>query len=434
MKNVITDRIAFFLRGFHPFTFLSEDRLEKLSGKITVRYCKKDEQIFSQGDVFHGHVYILRQGKVSLHRDHDGQSRLVDHCDEGDVFGVRSFLTGRPYELGARAVEDCLFYLIKEVDFRNLIEENPDFSLFFASGYAAGQVIVRRDKPADSPLISSRFENQKLRYSRDVLTCGPQVTIREAAKKMSDKGVGSIVIVQGKTPIGIITDTDFRNKVLAKGLSPDSTVAEVMSSPVLTKGRELGLTEAIGFMLKNRLNHLVITTDGTTRGEVCGIVSDRDLIVSQQNHPAALLKALMRSNEVNTWAQIRQTADDLVFLYLEQEVNIEMVCDVITTLNDVIIQKAIELAISEIPEVADVPFCWLNLGSEGRGEQLLRTDQDNAIVFADCSKNEHRQGLLLKMAERVTDILERCGFEKCPAKIMASNPSYCQPLSKWKET
>jgi CBS domain-containing protein len=110
-----------------------------------------------------------------------------------------------------------------------------------------------------------------------------------------------------------------------------------------------------------------------------------------------------------------------------------------TEVNDALIIRVIELAIAELNEeghpLPDLEWCWMGLGSEGRGEQLLRTDQDNALVFADVPKAEleSTREHFLRLAGKVTKSLNTCGFEYCPADMMASNPRWCLSLSEWKQ-
>ncbi len=435
MGNVITDRVAFFLKDFHPFTFLDQDELEGLATNITVRFFATGETIYREGDDFTDEVYVLRQGNVKLLKQDESSIRLVDQCEPGDVFGVRAFFIGKTYELTAECAEESLVYSISKKTFQVLLEHSASFSLYFAKGYASGQLIVRGEYQAEtSPLMKARFDNQRLLYSQNVLTCKPTDSIQQAAQLMSELNVGSIIVADAENrPLGIITDTDLRKKVVAKGISIEQSVSEIMSSPVFTAHEGLTLPEALGAMIKKRLNHIVITSDGQPSSTISGILSDRDVLVSQKNHPAALIKSIHNSNEVAKWAAARNAAEDLLQEYLEQEVSISLVANLITSINDAIIEKALDKAIEETPSAGQHALCWFNLGSEGREEQLLRTDQDNALVFADTENMDETRAVMLEVASKVTEMLDQCGFEKCPADIMASNPKYCLSFSEWKK-
>ena len=144
------------------------------------------------------------------------------------------------------------------------------------------------------------------------------------------------------------------------------------------------------------------------------------------------------SESVEQLSQEREKAEKLLKMYIAQEVAIHFISNIFTELNDALIVKAIEFSVAgmkkEGMEMPDIEFCWLSLGSEGRKEQLLRTDQDNAILFRDPQDEASRQAAqqaFLELDKRVSAILVACGFEPCPAQIMASNPDWCQPLSGW---
>lgn len=434
MGNLITDRVAFFLKDVPPFDLLTGSDLDQIAQQITVQYFEEDAFIIQEGEEQNAFIYVLQQGRINLLKSDGEKQKLVDQCEPGDVFGIRAILTNNPYSLSAQCKEESLVYAVPKEVFQKYLGQNQAFALFFAKGYAAGQVIVRKDEEAASLSLPAQELAHDYQYSKDVVSCHANETIKEAAIKMKARNVGSIIIIDSKNhPIGIITDTDLRNKVVAGEFQVSRKVSDIMAQPVHTLSPVASISEVIMEMVRSGVHHLIITEDGSIDSPVMGVVSDHDVVVSQQNHPASLIKEIKRSQEDDLWPAIRDKAEQMIATYLEQGLSVPLVASTITKINDALISKAIEKSLEEIPGAEGISFCWLNLGSEGREEQLLRTDQDNAIVFSDTGNNESTQKILLQVAEKVTGILEQCGFEKCPADIMASNPKYCQPLSKWKE-
>lgn len=452
MANVIVNRVKEFLKRFPPFTFLNEASLGLVAKGVEVKYYAQGEQLFRQGDPAQDFFFVLKEGSVQLSENKDGQERVVEVCDEGDVFGVLALLGKRPYILTAKAREDSLLYAIPVSIFEKILNENSRVSLYFAAGFASGQVVVRSDLSQSQKARRDFTELSKdnglmifsgqsdLNYSTDVLTCQKETTILIAVEKMAAKGVGSIVIVdQNQFPLGIITDKDIRNRLVALQKSYDTPVEELMTSPVMTKSKEAGFSDLYLTMIKNRLHHLIFTEDGTLKSKVTGILSDHDILLSQGNSPAVLINALMNTWEVAEMSKIRNRAERLLKYYLENEVAMDFVANIISEINDIIIQRAVKLAINKHspnhPEASKVKFCFLSMGSEGREEQLLRTDLDNAIVFEDVPKEnvENTQAYMLLIAQEVMETLFACGFQACPADMMANNPKWCQPLSQWKK-
>lgn len=432
MGNLITDRVAYFLKDVPPFSFLSDDELDLVAQQITVIYLEPDEVLFEEGQEQNGFCYILNKGNMKLLKAEGEKKILVDQCEPGEVFGVRSIITGNDYSMSAICVKESLVYAVPKTHFESLFKSNTNFSNYFASGYAAGQVIVRSDQDA-TKMSGYQPSGESFDYSKEVVTCTKDHSIQDAASIMRDSGVGSIIISNERSlPIGIVTDTDLRNKVLAEGADASKSIASIMNSPVKTVAPKSTLTEVLMEMIRSGVHHLVVTKDGTSESEICGVVSDHDVVLAQLNHPASLLKAIKRTDNVEEWKRIREKAEVLLQDYLNQGITGSLITHFITKINDILIEKAIAKALLDYPEVGEISFCWLNLGSEGREEQLLRTDQDNAILFEDQTDNNQSQSLLLNLGNRVNEILIACGFEECPANIMARNPMYCQPLSEWK--
>ncbi len=431
MANEIADRIAFFLKDYPPFGYLDYQLLEQLANDLTVRYVEEGEVLFEEGNQGHEQCFVVRQGNILLSRRDGNEVVLIDQCEEGDILGVRSLLTGNPYVLSATCKEESLIYEIEKETFNGLLGAHPKFALFFASGYAAGQAVVRKQEDETSESFL-RLTEQHVEFSRNVLTCHPDTSIQEAAKWMSERKVGSIVIENDKGfPLGIVTDTDLRNKVVAPALPLKGQIGGIMSSPVATIGSVFTHSELLIHMMRKRVHHLVITEDGSNESKIVGMISDHDVLLSQNNNPAALVKALRKSKVSSDWPVIRDKAEEQVTDFIEKDLSVSLISNFITEINDQLIQNAIEEAIELIPEARKVPFCWLSLGSEGREEQLLRTDQDNAILFDAKGDFEVSQRIMLELANHVNEALISSGFVACPADIMARNPAYCQDITGW---
>ncbi len=451
MANVIVNRVAEFLKRFPPFSFLSKEDLEKVSTAVEIRYLEKGDVLFRQGQDAQPHFFVLKEGSIQLTETHQESEEIREYCDEGDVFGVLALLGKRPYLLNARVVENSLIYAIPVAVFEQMLEQNSRVALYFAAGFAAGQVVIRQDlsqgqkarglfrsEPRDHSLLI--FSDQsEINISEKVLTCERNQSILVAAQKMTEAQVSSIVIVdEQKRPIGIITDKDLRSRVIVKSISTESPVKEIMTPRVFTCKKTAGFSDLYLTMIKNRLHHLILTEDGTDQTAVSGIISDHDILLSMGNSPAVLINALLNTLEIKEMKSIRDRAELMLRYYLENEVAMDFVASVMTEINDVIIMQAARIAeagfATEYPELTGVRYCFLSMGSEGREEQLLRTDQDNALVYEDVPEElkEKASEYFLKIGTAIVEVLLSCGFASCPGKIMASNPEWVQPISKWK--
>ncbi|GMQ25851.1 DUF294 nucleotidyltransferase-like domain-containing protein [Algoriphagus sp. oki45] len=449
--NVIVNRVAEFLKRFPPFSFLEKEELFLVAGQVEIHYLEKDRIFFHQGEPARPNFYVLKEGTIHLVESTTTGEEIREVCDEGDVFGVLALLGKRPYLLTAKITENSLVYAIPVSIFEKILEKNGKVALFFAAGFAAGQVVVRQDlsqgqkarnelrSPSNDHSLLIFSDESSLKISENILTCAPELTISEAAMRMTEAQVSSIVVCSPDlNPLGIVTDKDLRTRVLAKNLDPASPIQDIMTSPVITRKRKENFSNLYLTMIRNQLHHLVLTEDGTDQSEVKGLISDHDIFLSMGNSPAILIHALINAKEVSEMRGIRDRAEAMLKYYLENEVAMEFVASVMTEINDVIIKKAVKWSQqqlkTEFPDLPEIKFTFLSLGSEGREEQLLRTDLDNAIVFEDVPKEfqEKAKSYFLRLGESVIEALLACGFEPCPAKIMANNPDWVQPLSIWK--
>jgi CBS domain-containing protein len=450
--NVIVNRVAEFLRRFPPFSFLGKEELTRVAQSVEVLYLEKGEIFFRQGEAARPHFFMLKEGVIHLMESSVKGEEIREVCDEGDVFGVLALLGKRPYLLTSKVIENSLIYAIPVSVFEKILAENSRVALFFAAGFAAGQVVVRQDlsqgqrargefkKDSGDHSLLIFSDQSAVNFSEKVLKCAPEISIQSAATLMTEAQVSSIVICDMQDyPLGILTDKDLRSRVLAAGISPQNPASQVMTSPVITRGGLDGFSNLYLTMIRHRLHHLVLTEDGSVHSPVCGIISDHDIFLSMGNSPAVLIHGLMNTLEVAEMRKIRDRAEQMLGYYLENEVSMEFVVSVMTEINDVIIRQALKIVTNQLkteyPEISDIRFCFLSMGSEGREEQLLRTDLDNAILYEDVPEDlrEKTSEYFLKLGEGVVEILLACGFDPCPGKIMASNPEWVQPLSVWKK-
>ncbi|MBT0811197.1 cyclic nucleotide-binding domain-containing protein [Litoribacter ruber] len=453
MANVIINRVREFLQSYPPFSFLDEAALEAVATAVEIRFFAPQEYLFEQGEPAQDCFFVLKEGEIHLTQSIDGRQEIYEKCDEGDVFGVMALMGKRPYRLNAQAAENSLVYAIPVQTFESILKENNRVALYFAAGFASGQVVVRNDlsksQQARSILGSPTkdiglllFTGQSdVRIKHEVLTCQIGESCHAAALKMAERDVGSIIIVDNeKLPLGIITDKDLRNRLVAKKLPFETPVERIMSSPLTTMKPNANFPDLYLTMVRQKLHHLIFTEDGTASSKVVGIISDHDILLAQGNSPAVLIHGLQNTSEVKEMAKIRNRAERLLKYYLENEVSMDFVANIISEINDLIIQRAIEISKRNLEkkypeEVRKIKFCFISLGSEGREEQLLRTDLDNAIVYEDLDPEADlaARPFLAELAQSVIDILLACGFHPCPALMMANNPKWCQPLDQWKK-
>jgi len=426
--NTISYRIKDFLKENHPFSFLTSDEQFLIAKNITIRYYEVNELIFEIEKPVNSHFYLVKEGAVGLYAQNN---QLTELCDEGDLFGLRAIIRKDNYKLTAKALEECILYTIPFEMYDEILSKNTEVTQFIISNFASNLIAYEKHSDSLKTIISE--EELTAKYSKNPVTCVKETTIKEAALLMTERKVGSIIIEENNFPIGIITDKDFRTKIATGKVEISSFVSEIMSSPVICVSENITVAEAQIVMLKNKITHLCITKSGKNTAEIKGVLSEHDIILIRENNPSVLIKQIKRSHSTEELKKIRIQASDLLKRYLFQELDIDFICKIISEINQVITSRIIEITIEKLNQKPPVPFSWISLGSQGRKEQLLLTDQDNAIIFEDSKNNDENRLYFLKLAKIVSQNLHEIGFEYCPANMMASNKEWCLSTNEWKE-
>lgn len=437
MKNTIAERILDFLKNFPPFEYLSHEQLHTIAKQVKVLYLEKSKHLFQQGDALHESFYIVKDGAIGIYHD----TTLVDECDEGDIFGLRALIRNDNYVSDATAIEESIVYSISSILLEDIIINNTAANQFLIASFATNtrNPYAKEDKgflfaneTILKPNASGFTEVQSAQFSKHPITCQTQTIVKDASLIMSTNNVGSIVITENKQPIGIITDKDLRNKIATGHHTISEKVESIMSAPVITFPPSITVAEAQIAMLRHGISHLCITKDGTIHSELIGILSEHDIIVIHGNNPSVLIKEIKRAHTAEQLRQIREKAQLLLKNYIEQEIPITFISNIISEINEAITRRIIDLSLAEMDQTPPTSFAWLAIGSQGRKEQLLLTDQDNAMVYEDVNDDAVAKSYFISLSKRINEKLNTVGFELCPAQMMASNSKWCLSVTQWK--
>lgn len=442
--GVLHNRVSRFLSEYLPFSYMNEGDLLELTKKATMKFFDKGEIIFSEGSTPPPYFYVVQQGSVELSYNEDGEEIVSEIVDMGDIFGLKALLGKRNYINTAKAREETLLIVLPFSIMEGIINKEAKIGMYFAAGFSSGRSKVNMNQINQvRKTLSRKYENNNairqadsihVFKNRAIIYCNPNTTILEAAKIMTQKKVGSILVLDYEDrPVGIVTDVDFRKKVICNQMNLNEPVSSIMSSPVITVRKDITLAETLITMMNKNIRHLCITRDGTDKTPVEGIVTEHDIMLLQGNTPAVITKQIYNSENIKEIKELRDQAEDLMKTYLEEELSLSFIFEMITQVNDAMIQRLIEIAIKDLGE-PPVSFAWLSLGSEGRKEQVLRTDQDNAILYENPQpeKKESVKNYFLELAKKVNDSLYECGFAYCKGEVMAKNPKWCASFDDWK--
>jgi CBS domain-containing protein len=422
------------LRRHAPFDAMREADLAHLAAGLKLRYFAKDAVILSPESGRITSLLIVQRGAVQA----DEPSQVSLHTmaatlTDGECFPIGALIAGRATTLRYRALKDTFCYVLEETRFREVMARSPEFHAFCTRRLAAllaastrGTREAYSSRAADELTMASPLRNA-LRHEPVVLP--ESASVRQVLELMKARRIGSIVLTDGGgRPAGIFTQTDVLNRVALAGQPLDRPVSEVMTRNPATLPAASALSEAAQLMARRGFRHvLVVDAD-----RLIGVISERDLFGLQRLSMQGLRKDVGRAENVDALAFAAREVRELGTAMLAQGVAAEQLTQFVSALNDAVTERAIELAL-RAHEVADTGFCWMGLGSEGRNEQTLATDQDNAIIFPDREgvDREATRERLLAFADDVNRTLDACGFPLCKGNIMARNPDWCLSLAEW---
>lgn len=442
MRNPIAERITDFLKHFPPFSSLTYNELLHIATYSKVLYLEKGQILFSVSEKTHDSFYVVSSGAIGLTINSDIDEILIDKCDEGDILGLRPFFANNNYLMTAKAREETIVYAIPITIFKPYVSANNEVLSFLLQSFASN---TRNplDKNHKGKLISENIifsDNnsdiqsfQPIKYTSNPITALPSDVVRYVAQTMSSSKIGSVIIQQNNKPIGIVTDKDLSSKIATGLFTIDTSVDKIITFPVITVSQNLSIAEAQLMMLKNGVTHLCVTKDGTDNSEITGIISEHDIVVAQANNPGVLLKQCKRANRSAELKEVRQKLTDLIQHSLDKNVPLNHINSIVAEINIAITQRAIELALLKMENPPPTTFAWINIGSQGRKEQLLLTDIDNAIIYTDVDA-EHRENTksyFIQLGDHVIKILNKIGYKSCEFGMMANNELYCKSISDW---
>lgn len=265
---------------------------------------------------------------------------------------------------------------------------------------------------------------------KELILCSVDDVVQEEAAIMAERGISSVVVCRDEVPVGIFTDRDLRNKVVAIGGDPCTLRAgAIMSSPLIVVQEDDFLFEAVYQMTLHGIHRLgVVAADG----RLCGMLTESDLIRAQSNSPQQLVRQLESARSIADLKVIHRGIDSLTLSLYQVGVPPHDLMRLISHLNDQIVQRLISLLRSERFPRLPAGFAFVVMGSEGRCEQTLKTDQDNAMIYADNLQADE-VALLATFSEALVDGLVEIGVPECPGGIMAKNPFWRHTLSEWME-
>ncbi len=357
--------------------------------------------------------------------DADERKELVARLNEDKA--VEGFHLGLRREDGVRA----------DVSLFAVLAEDPGGRTPFCDGILEDVTARRRgEKEREAVIAQLRTSLFYLQEPiRDAVT--PAVTldrsqsVSRAAAIMTKKRVGAVFVTDSDGALmGVVTDHDFRDRVVAAGLDPAAPVRSIMTAPVASVSAQAPVYEALLRMQEGQVDHLAVVDEA---GELVGVVQLLDLVGYEQSSAVIITNSIRRAAGVEDVVAAHERLPGSVRAVIDSGAQVRYVNRIISSVSDATVQRLLAMATDQLGP-APVPFAFLALGSEGREEQTLVTDQDNAILYEDPSPEAAKEveEYFLALGTLVCDWLDGVGYVFCEGGVMAKNPRWNLPVSTWR--
>ena len=416
-----------FLQGHALFKELPEQVLHVVASATDVRYCKAGTQIVEFGEPAQ-FLHLVRSGAVEVfHRD----GSLYDRMNEGGYFGEFGLLHRKTVRFPARALEDSLLYLVPEPVFTDLFENQERFADLVATEdrVRLRQVVSRREE--GNPLTSVTVDTL---IAREPVCMEQSATALDAARRMADGGVSCLLILEAQSDapprmVGILNDRDLRSRLVAEGLPYDTPVRDIMTPDPVVLRHDQQVFEAILAMLRHKVHHLPVLR----QDKPMGVIALSDVLRHESQSSLFVVGSIAKQNDVDGLAALASDVRACFQRLAEQDSNSRVIGSTMALIGRGFKQRLLELAEQQLGP-PPVPYCFLALGSMARHEQLVVTDQDNALVLDDRFDPARHDDYFRQLAAFVSDGLARSGYSYCSGDVMATNTRWRQSLRVWQDT
>lgn len=399
--------------SIHPFGLLSEVSLDALLKKIDIAYYPSGVTLISKS-LESVAFYIIIKGSVQEILD----SEVLNVYSSGDSFDADSLIYSKSLS-DFIVSEDLICYEIKKDHFLDLLQE-PKVSAYFLQDFATRhQQLKQLSMQSEmTPFIVSRVSDI---YLHAPCVVGSSTTIHEALMKLEDLRSGAIIVQEGEN-FGIVSDSDLRRRVLLAGLSTDERIGSIATYGLISVDINDFLFNALLVMTQNEIKRVVVLDDG----KIVGLLNQLDLLSYFTSHSHLIALKIDRAKSIEDLQEIEDEFRSLITLLRSKGVKVRYIAKLISSLNEKIYKKLFFLCVDE--ELRS-KCALIVMGSEGREEQLLKSDQDNALVIADDAD----EAMFVEPMRRLNSALSSLGYKECKGDIMVTNPHYRKRLSEYKK-
>lgn len=406
--------------GQPPFDLLDEAGRRRLQAGVDIGFHPGGTTLIEAGRPS-AHAYVILKGLVHAFQvDDRGRSERFADYGPGDVIGAWAVMAGRA-RLSYRTEGDCLSHLIPAELFRQLLADNPRFAAYFNEGLATkGRLSGSGDRRETAELMLVRVGEADLAPAERV---DAATSIAQASASLRERRVDCLIVDDPAHPApGIVTRTDLLEALTRHGLPLDAPIGPLASRPLAAIGTGEVLFQALIDMTERQIERVVVTEGD----RIAGTLGMAEVLAHFASHSHLISLRLARARDIDAIAEAAAGMTRLLRSLNVHGARIPYMMELVSALNSLVMGRIFELM---VPAELRGGICLLVMGSEGRREQLLKTDQDNALVLAD--------GLdwpgLADAMDRFSQALAKVGYPPCPGRVMVDNPHWRMTKAGWRE-
>ncbi|MFX4230347.1 DUF294 nucleotidyltransferase-like domain-containing protein [Aliarcobacter butzleri] len=405
-----------FLSNIHPFEVLTPSQMAMCIQHMDIAYYPKDTILISPEKIPE-HFFIIIKGSVY---EYSNENIVVMDYQHEDSFDSNSLIYGK-CDHTFKVNEELICYEIEKKIFLSLIEKNQEFKDFFLKDLV-NKIQSLKDKEYTSQLSSFMIAKVGDTLIHEACMVDENTKLIDAIEKSMQFKTSTIIVKKSDGGYGIITDSLLKVKVLLQGRDLTIPVRDIAIFPLLTIQKDDYLFEALTILIKRNIKRIGVTNNN---GEMIGILEQIDILSHFANHTYVIESKIKNANKVEDLKIASNEFLNIIKSLQAKGVKIYHISNLIGQLNTKVYQKLYSLV---LPEELQKNACLIVMGSEGRNEQIIKTDQDNALVIKNGIDVEQYRPYMQQLTEHLIDL----GYPPCEGNIMVSNPYWCKTADEYK--
>ncbi len=405
-----------FLSKIHPFEVLSPEEMEICIKNMDIAYYPRDSILIS-AEKIPSHFFIIIKGSVY---EYSIDNEVVIDYQEEDSFDSNSLIYSKATNT-FKVYEDLICYELEKNIFLKLIEQNQQFRDYFLKDLV-NKIQTLKDKKYTSELSSYMISKVEDTLIHEPCVIDEDTTLINAIQKSMEYKTSSIIVKRKNKEYGIITDSILKTRVLLEGRDLNIPVKDIAKFPLLTVFNDDYLFEALTILVKRNIKRIGVLNHNN---EMIGILEQIDILSHFSNHTYMVDSKIKKAKNIDELKDASENLLNIIKNLHAKGVKVNHISNLIGQLNTKVYQKLYDLI---VPIELQQKACFIVMGSEGRNEQIIKTDQDNALIVKNDIDVEQFRPYMNQMIKCLNDF----GYPLCEGNIMASNPFWCKIVSEYK--